>query len=396
MAILGMAQLSTRYRAVPLAWRNLLANKRRLLRSSAGIAFAALLMMVQLGFEQGFFDASLSLVRALDGDLIVSSASKYRFGTRDPFAHGMLELVRSVPGIASAAPLYADWQDFFWTSPNDGKPYLIRVLAFDPDEPPVLSLPGLAEQQSLLKNDDAVLVDRRARGFLGMDTNATESRLNGQRVAIAGRFSLGPDFMSDGTAIMGDRLFARLLPGNRDSAANLPIEAIVIRVASGSTVASVRDALAPRLPKTVVVMTKPAIVEFERKFQAELSSAGPIFWLGTIVGFIVGMLISYQVIYTDLSDQLPQYATLKAIGYKTGYVVRSVLAQAALSGIAGYLPAWLLCLAVYRIIGALALLPLHMTLRLTVLTLGLTVSMCLLAGVLAVRRVVSADPAEIF
>jgi len=396
MATLDTTRLSPRHRAVPLAWRNLVANKRRLLRSSAGIAFAALLMMVQLGFEQGFFDASLSLVRALDGDLVVTSAYKYRFGTRDPFPHSVLEPVRSVPGIASAAPIYADWQDFFWTSPSDGKPYLIRVLAFDPSGPPVLSIPGLIEQQPLLKNDDAVLIDRRARGFLGMDTNAKESRINGQRVAIAGSFSLGPDFMSDGTAIMGERLFAKLLPGNRDDAANLPIEAIIVKVASGSTVAAVRDALVAKLPDTIGVMTKAEIVEFERKFQAELSSAGPIFWLGAIVGFVVGMLISYQVIYTDLSDQLPQYATLKAIGYKTGYLVRSVLAQAALSGLAGYVPAWLLCLVAYRVIGAFALLPLHMTLRLTVLTLCLTVGMCLIAAVLAVRRVVSADPAEIF
>ena len=39
--------------------------------------------------------------------------------------------------------------------------------------------------------------------------------------------------MSDGTVVMSDRLFARLLPGNRDSAAALPIEAIVIKVTPG-------------------------------------------------------------------------------------------------------------------------------------------------------------------
>jgi putative ABC transport system permease protein len=396
MVALDIPWLATRNRSVPLAWRNLVANKKRLLRSSAGIAFAALLMMVQLGFEQGFFEASLSTVNALDGDLVVSSAYKYRFGTRDPFAHSVLEKVRSTAGVASAAPLYADWQEFFWTNPADGKPYLIRVLAFDPSEPPVLSIPGLAGQQAVLKSDDAVLVDHRARSFLDMDTSAKETKINGQRVQIAGSFELGPDFMSDGTAIMGDRLFAKLLPGYREGAADLPIEAILVKVAPGTAISAVQETLDAALPNVLVVMTKAEIVEFERKFQAELSSAGPIFWLGAVVGFVVGMLISYQVIYTDLSDQLPQYATLKAIGYKTSYLVRSVLAQAALSGLAGYIPAWLLCIAAYRIIGAFALLPLHMTLRLTMLTLSLTLGMCLLAAVLAVRRVVSVDPAEIF
>ena len=70
------------------------------------------------------------------------------------------------------------------------------------------------------------------------------------------------------------------------------------------------------LPATIAVFTKPELIEFERKFQAAVSSAGPIFAMGTIVGFVVGMLISYQVTYTDLADQLPQYATLKAIGYQ--------------------------------------------------------------------------------
>ena len=396
MDTLGLARLLPHLGGVPLAWRNLVASKRRLLRSSAGIAFAALLMMVQLGFEQGFFEASLSAVQALDGDLFVFSAYKYRFGTRDPIDHGELDKVRAVAGIASAEPLYADWQEFFWTSPVDGKPYLVRVFAFDPDAPAVFLLPGIKDQQAPLRNDDAVLADRRGRAFLGMDGIAKETDINGQRVQIVGSFALGPDFMSDGTVAMSDRLFAKLLPGYRDGVGKLPIEAIVIKLRSGAAVTAVQTALRAALPKTSTVMTKAETVEFERKFQAELSSAGPIFWLGAIVGFVVGMLISYQVIYTDLSDQLPQYATLKAIGYKTGYLVRSVLGQAALSALAGYVPAWLLCIAAYRIIGAFALLPLHMTVRLTMLTLGLTLGMCLLAAALAVRRVISADPAEIF
>src|ERR1051326_8735248 len=79
--------------------------------------------------------------------------------------------------------------------------------------------------------------------------------------------------------------------------------------------------------------TKPQLIAFETSFQADLSAAGPIFWMGTLVGFVVGMLISYQVIYTDLADQLPQYATLKGMGYGTGYLVRIVFEQAALSAI---------------------------------------------------------------
>jgi len=196
--------------------------------------------------------------------------------------------------------------------------------------------------------------------------------------------------------MMSERTFAGLLTGDRESAAALPVEYGVIKVQPGADVAAVQQALAAALPKEVRVFTKPQLIAFETTFQADLSSAGPIFWMGTLVGFVVGMLISYQVIYTDLVDQLPQYATLKGMGYGTGYLMRIVFEQAALSAIIAFVPAWLLCLLVYYVVGQLALLPLHMTLSLTLFSLALTLAMCLIAASLAIRRVLTADPAEVF
>jgi putative ABC transport system permease protein len=382
-------------RFVPLAWRNLVDNKRRLLRSSAGIGFAVLLMLVQLGFERAFFDASLGVVRQLDGDFFVMRASKYRFGGEDPFTPRDLDPARTVAGVASVSPLYASWQGLFWKDPVGDKSYLVQAFAFDPDHP-VFQLPEVAAQAGLLKQEDAVLVDRRARGFLGMSGDARETTINGRTVHIVGSFALGPDFMTNGTVMMSDRTFAGLLTGNPASVAALPIEAGVIKVQPGGDIAAVEQALAAALPAEVRVFSKPQLIAFERTFQADLSSAGPIFWMGTLVGFIVGMLISYQIIYTDLADQLPQYATLKGMGYKTGYLVRVVFEQAALSALAAFVPAWLLCLLVYYVIGTLALLPLHMTLSLTLISFGLTLGMCLLSAGLAIRRVIAADPAEVF
>jgi len=114
------------------------------------------------------------------------------------------------------------------------------------------------------------------------------------------------------------------------------------------------------------------------------------------VGFIVGMLISYQIIYTDLADQQPQYATMKAMGYRTRYLVQVVLEQATLSALAGWVPASLIAIVLFHIVGEMALLPLHMTVQLALVSLLLTLGMCLISAVLAVRRVISADPAEVF
>jgi putative ABC transport system permease protein len=382
-------------RFVPLALRNLLANKARLIRSSAGIGFAVLLMLVQLGFERGFFDASLAMVRQIDGDLVIMSASKYRFGSADPLPPADLATAATIAGVDAVAPLYAGWQDFFWKDPKGDKVYLVQAFAFDPDRP-VFLLPELKAQSARLKEGDSVIVDRRAQPVLGMASAARETEINGHTVHIVGSFALGPDFMADGTVMMSPATFARLLPGNQKSAAALPVEFGIVKVHPDTDLARVQQALQASLPDHARVLTRPQLVAFERAFQADLSSAGPIFWMGTVVGFVVGMLISYQIIYTDLSDQLPQYATLKGMGYENSYLVRVVIEQAALSGLAGYAPAWAACLVVYRVIGAVSLLPLHMTWGLTLMSLGLTLGMCILSAILAVRRVIAADPAEVF
>jgi putative ABC transport system permease protein len=378
---------------VPLAWRNLVANKSRLLRSAAGIGFAVLLMLMQLGFEQAFFDSALVVIRGLDGDIVLQSVHKYQFATRDPFPRADLDKARDVAGVTSARPLYASWFDFFWKNPVDGKTFLVRAFGFDPDAP-VFLFADVNADRDRLKEPNTVLVDRRARRFLGMDSGATEAELNGAKVKIVGDFALGPDFQSDGTVIMSDRTFTTLLrgPAGNPSA----IDAGVVKVKAGNDPAFVKQSLIKALPDTIAVFTKPELIEFERKFQAAVSSAGPIFAMGTIVGFVVGMLISYQVTYTDLSDQLPQYATLKAMGYRSGYLLRVVFEQAAFNALAGWIPALLLSLLLYYVIGRVALLPLHMTAYVMFVSLGLTLGMCLISAAIAMRRVIMADPAEVF
>lgn len=378
---------------VPLAWRNLLANKPRLLRSSGGIGFAVLLMLMQLGFESAFFNASLEVIRLLDGDIFLQRASKYRFATEDPFPGRDLEAARAVPGVASAWPLYAAWHRLFWRNPADGKNFLVRAFAFDPDQP-VLSLPQLDGNLEDLSDLDSAIVDRRARRFLGMDPQPPAAELNGNKIKIIGSFALGPDFENDGTVVIGDRTFAKLLPNPRGGPPD--VELGVIKVTPRGDPISVQRAITAAVPKDVAVLTKGQLLELERKFQADVSSAGPIFAMGTLVGFVVGMLISYQIIYTDLAEQQPQYATMKAMGYRTRYLVRVVLEQATLSALAGWVPASLASIVLFRIIGEVALLPLHMTVELALVSLSLTLSMCLISAVLAVRRVISADPAEVF
>ena len=381
---------------VPLAWRNLLSDKRRLVRSAAGIGFAALLMMVELGFRDGYIESMLLLMRQLDGDIMLVSSQKYQFDRVAPFSRRQLYEARGVRGVASARPLYMERTASVWRNPQNGRHFAVLTFAFDPDEP-VLSLPEVTAKLAELRQQDTILMDRHARSVLGNVQDATESELSGHHVKIAGTFWLGPNFFNDGNIVMSDRNFFKLLGGSGPGHTDLPdVEVGVVKVQPGFAVAEVQRALRAAMPPNVAVLTKQQLIGQEASLHAKLSPVGPIFTAGALVGFAVGILICYQILFSELSDQLAQYATLKAMGYSNRFLVTVVLQQAAFYAFVGYVSAWMLCIVLFRYISRVMVGPMQLTVILTAQTFLLTLAMCMLAGLLALRRVVAADPAEVF
>ncbi len=382
--------------AVPLARRNLLADKRRLVRSISGVAFAALLMMVELGFRNAFIDSMLLAVRQLDADILLIGKMKYEFGRDAPFPRRQLYQARALPGVASARPLYAERTASLWKNPQTHQTYTVQVFAFDPDEP-IFLLPEINANLSALRRPDTLMADRRARSFIGQAVSGTETELARRNIQVVGTFSLGPNFFADGTVIMSDRNFASLLTGKGTGETQLPeVEVGVVKVRPGYDVPTVQRMLQAAMADDVSVLTKAELLDREAGFHAQVSSVGPIFGVGVLVGFAVGMMISYQIIFADLTDQLPQYATMKAMGYHDSTLIRIVLQQATLYAIAGYIPAWILCGLIFRGLDAVALLPMEMSAGLTAISFSLTALMCVASALVAARRVIAADPAEVF
>jgi putative ABC transport system permease protein len=380
---------------VPLARRNMFASKRRLIRSACGIAFAVLLMVVELGLRNAFIDSTLLAIGQLDADIVLVSATKYQFDRSASFSRRQLYAARGVPGVAAARPLYAQ-RAAIWKNPQDHRNFVVQVFAFDPDQP-VFLLPEVAATLDALRQPDTVMVDRRARSFLGTADRGTETELARRDIRVVGTFSLGPSFFTDGTVLMSDRNFLKLLWAGPAKAGDLPdVEAGVVRVLPGYSVAAVQRSLQAALPPSVSVLTKSELMDREAGFHAQVSPVGPIFGVGTLVGFAVGMMISYQILFSDLSDQLPQYATLKAMGYGNAYLVKIVLQQAIFYALVGYVPAWILCAVLFQLIGAAVLLPMRLNAGITALSLALTLVMCTASALIAVRRVIAADPAEVF
>jgi putative ABC transport system permease protein len=381
---------------VPLAWRNLTVDKARFARSASGIAFAIVLMLIELGFRNAFVDAAVDIIRQLDGDILIISSSKYQFAKKAPFSRRQLYQARAAAGVASVRPVYAEWTNSVWKNPADNTTYALQVLGFDPDQP-VFLMPEVTAKLAELRQPDTIITDSRARRFVGHGSPGVISEFARTRVRVIGHAPVGPDFYSDGTIIMSDRNFLKLLGGFAPNLGDLPDPEIgVVRVLPGHEVQAVQQALRAALPSNVAVLTKAELVDQETKFQAEVSGVGPIFGVGTLIGFAVGMIICYRILYTDIADQFSQYATLKAIGYGNRYLTKIVLQQAVLYGLAGYLPAWVITVALYHAIAAVSLLPLRMTVALTAMSLALTIGMCVASALVAVRRVTRADPAEVF
>ncbi len=383
-------------RDVPLAWRILTVDKARLARSASGMAFAIVLMLIELGFRNAFVDAAVDIVRKLDGDIFITSSSKYQFAKKAPFSRRQLYEARAVAGVASVRPIYAEWTNSVWKNPTDKTTYALQVLGFDPDQP-VFQIPEITAKLAELRQPDTIITDSRAREFVGRGDPGVVSEFARTQVRVIGHAPIGPDFYSDGTIIMSDRNFLKLLGDFAQYPGELPDPEIgVVRVLPGHDPRAVQQALRAALPGNVVVLTKAELVDQESKFQAEVSGVGPIFGAGTVIGFAVGMMICYQILHTSITDQFSQYATLKAMGYGNRYLTKIVLQQAVFYGLAGYLPAWVITVALYHAVAAVSLLPLRMTVTLTLISLALTIGMCVVSALIAVRRVTRAHPAEIF
>jgi putative ABC transport system permease protein len=261
----------------------------------------------------------------------------------------------------------------------------------------VFLLPEITANLEALRQPDTVMVDRRARSELGEVTAGTETELSRRKIRVIGTFRVGPDFFSSGNVVMSDRNFFKLFGSGSSSLTDLPdVEVGVVKVLRGHNVSDVQRQLRAAMPANVATLTKSQLIEQEAQFSRQTSPVGPVFDVGTLVGFAVGMLISYQIIFSELSDHLSQYSTLKAMGYQNSFLVKVVLQQAVFYALLGYMLAWIICYLVLYVIGEIVLLPMSVSIGLTLTSFALTLMMCIGSALIAVRRVIAADPAELF
>ncbi len=384
------------HRKVPLARQNLTHDTRRLLTSVAGIAFAVFLMFMEVGFLNGLYDSQVELIRQLQADVIITNALKHTLSYNEPFARRRVTQALAVPGVQAAYPVYIEDERAWWRNAETYTRRQIRVIAFPP-EAPVFVNPEIRAQSAALRRPDTALIDRQSKAAFGKREAGLVTELAGRAIRVLGTFRLGTDFSNDGTVLMSDRTFLTYF-----SAPGGPIDRLsqvelgVVQVAPQADVATVLAALRQALPTDVALYTKAEFFARERHYWQQSTPIGVVFGLGAVMGFAIGVIICYQILYTDVVDHLPQFATLKAIGYHNSVLLRLVLLQAWYLACLGFVPGLLLAVGCYDLLAQWTGLLLFLSLPRVLVVFGLTVVMCLGAGSLAVRKVLSADPAEGF
>jgi putative ABC transport system permease protein len=386
---------------IPLAWYLLTKQKMRLTVAIAGIAFADILMFVQLGFEGALFDAATKPYRDLQADLIlVNPQFKTLFAVRDTPRERLFQ-AGAVAGVAAVSPLYIAAGQ--WRNPETKQSRTILVWGVDPGRP-AFNVPEIAQGLSELQKLNHVLFDQAGRpeygpiGQLFAQRRANpahpplEVQLNSRNITVSGVFSMGSSFAADGNVVVSDSTFMQIFPGQNPSR----MQAGLIHLKPGADVELVRQQLEALLPDDVILLTPMALAEVEKTYWAEGTGIGFIFGLGTIIGFIVGIVIVYQILYSDVSDHLAEFATLKAMGYSDRYLLVVLFQESLILAVVGFLPSVILATGLYSVVYAATLLPIAMKVERAVSVLILTIVMCMASGGVAMRKLSSADPADVF
>ncbi|BAB76673.1 ABC transporter permease DevC [Anabaena sp. FACHB-709] len=383
-------------RKIPLAWLQLSREKARMVVAIAGIAFADVLMFLQLGIREALFDGAVQLHNSLEGEIVLVSSRYKSLFSQQRFSQRRLYQAMGFTGVQSVSPIYVD--PIPWKNPDNQETWNIYVIAFNPEEK-VLNLAGVQENLTKLREPDTVLFDLGSRKEFGQivskfQTSGTfTTEINNRQIKTVGLFKLGTSFGINGNLITSDVNFFRLFNQRRQPGL---IDLGLIKLESGADINWVLANLKANLPDDINILTKQEFADQEKSYWNSSTPVGFTFTLGVIIGFMVGAVIVYQILYSDVSDHLPEYATLKAIGFKNRYLLIIVFQEALILAAIGFIPGIAISQGLYMITRQATLLPIMMTLDRAVLIFMLTTLMCSISASLAIRKLQAADPADIF
>ncbi len=379
----------------PLAWRQATHRPMRLAAAIAGVTFANVLVFFQLGLSGGLYDSQKRPIQRINGQLVMVSGRYLYLGEQLNFPRARLGQALGVEGVAAVTPLYLGVTE--WLNRDTRQQKQALLFGVDPINPG-LRIPEIEAAPLVLRRADTLFFDTRSKRNAGPVAEVVRregsyaTELNGTRALVAGLFTMGVTFAADINLITSDTNFKNYFP--KQSADDIQMG--VIQLEPGVDPLRVQSTLRGFLDPSVKVLTIAELEETEVKYWRRNSSFGIIFGLGVLVGLVVGGIIVYQILYSDVSDHLGEYATLKAMGYNDGFVVSIILQESLILAVLAFAPSLLLSLGLYGFLARVTSLMVVMTVERAVLVFLFTLVMCSASGWLATGKLRRLDPAEIF
>lgn len=378
-----------------LAWSQLRFEGRRFLAALCGIVIVTMSTLFQTGVYSAFFESSVALFRNFNADIVIISTDYRSILVQGWFPEERTFQMLAHPAVEKVSRLTVT--SALWRNPDDKSLQDSLLIGINPSEDALL-FPGYAQQKDMLKSGESMLFDEESLPVYGKikerldKTGPFYAEMLKQRVRLAGTFSLGPSFALPGNFMTAQSNFYRLLPGY--TRGNLSFG--LVRLKAGQDAEAVVAEMTPRMPSDVRIMTLKKLMKQEQKYWNEFTAIGFIIPMSLIVSLVVGGVVIYQILYTNVNDQLKQYATLKAIGYTDRTLAGVVLQQALLLSLIGFVPGMILSFVLFRVSRAATGMPFELTFGQLALAFFLTTGMCFVAGMLALGKLRQADPAEVF
>ena len=389
--------IKTLLNRTPLGLFQLKHDKARFITAISGIAFADLLMFMQLGLLNAMFDSSILVHRKLKADLVLINPQALNYTELSTFPRRRLYQATDVPGVASAEALYIN--SVQWKNPQTRQKTSVMVIGMNVDRP-ALDLPEVNQNLDTIKLPDTFLFDRASRGEYSEAIAAAEqeqtvtTEIERRTITVGGLFTLGSSFGYDATLISSEHNFLRLFPKRQPGTVSLG----AIQLQPDADITQVKNALNHHFAELedVQVMTIKEFIDFEQTYWGRFQPVGIVFGFGAVIGFVVGVVIVYQILSTDVNDHIAEYATFKAMGYRNSYLLGIVLEEAIILAVCGFIPGLACSFGLYTMLHNAAALPVYLTLSRATGVFMATVVMCTISGAIATRKLQSADPADIF
>lgn len=391
MASRGMADF---WFAGRLAWRQLTYERAKLVAAVLGVLFACVLVFMQLGFRDALFASIEKLPQSLNGDIFIQHKQTEALWRTIPFHRQQVWRALAHPQVDRVMSLYIGQTP--WKNPQTRTKRTLMVFGVEPGDAAMVLNDVSAPPQSLTR-ENTIMFDLLSRPEFGpvgdlLAEGPLSTEVNDRRMDVVGTFRLGASFAADGNALVSDQNFVRIFPNRTPEM----IDVGIVRLKAGADVQAVKAQLRALMDENVHVFDKQGIIDYELAYWKNNVPVGFIFGFGVVMGLVVGMVIVYQILFTDITNHLNEFATLKAMGYTQAYLYKVVFASSVLLAVIGFIPGLLLSLGLYDMTEGVIYIPLPMPLSKVIMVFVMILCMCIFSGALAMRKMRSANPADMF